>query len=131
MYSTNRAQPMVVVAGPTGRRRWPDDLKAQIVAETLQPGAKVAEVAARYGLLPNHVSVWRSLARRGELALADQDLPAFVPISVQSDAAATDEWHRAAGAQLRIAVGDVTLHVPVGFPVRKAAALVAALRAAL
>jgi transposase len=131
MYSTNRAQPMVVVAGPTGRRRWPDDLKAQIVAETLQPGAKVAEVAARYGLLPNHVSVWRSLARRGELALADQDLPAFVPISVQSDAAATDEWQRAAGAQLRIAVGDVTLHVPVGFPAREAAALVAALRAAL
>lgn len=131
MYSTNRAQPMVVVAGPTGRRRWPDDLKAQIVAETLQPGAKVAEVAARYGLLPNHVSVWRSLARRGELALADQDLPAFVPISVQPDAPVNDEWQHGAGAQLRIAVGDVTLHVPADFPAREAAALVAALRAAL
>ena len=101
MYSTNRAQPMVVVAGPTGRRRWPDDLKAQIVAETLQPGAKVAEVAARYGLLPNHVLVWRSLARRGELALADQDLPAFVPISVLSirggSVCLNSDWQKISG----------------------------------
>jgi transposase len=130
MYSTNRARPMEIMPGPTGRRRWPDDLKARIVAETLQPGAKVAEVAARYGLLPNHVSVWRSLARKGELALSDQDLPAFVPISVQPDAAVNNEWQYGAGAQLRIAFGDVTLHVPAGFPAREAAALVAALRAA-
>ncbi len=73
---------MEVVPGPTGRRRWPDDLKARIVAETLQPGAKVSEVAARYGLLPNHISVWRTLARKGELALADRDMPAFVSIAV-------------------------------------------------
>lgn len=131
MYSTNRARPLEVLGGPTGRRRWPDDLKARIVAETLQPGVKVAEVAARYGLLPNHVSVWRSLARRGELALVDLDLPAFVPISVQDDTPANDEWQRGAEAQLRIAVGDVTLDVPAGFPARDAAALVAALRAVL
>lgn len=129
MYSTNRAQPMEVVPGPTGRRRWPDDLKARIVAETLQPGARVNEVAARYGLLPNHISVWRSLARRGELALAGRELPAFVPISVQSDAASNDECHRGGAAELRICVGDVTLHVPAGFPAREAAVLVAALRA--
>lgn len=64
MYSTNRARPLEVVAGPTGQRRWPDDLNVQIVAESLLPGVKVTEVAARYGLLPNDVSVWRSLARR-------------------------------------------------------------------
>jgi hypothetical protein len=46
MYSRNRARPIEVVAGPTGRRRWPDGLKARIVAETLQLGAKVAEVAS-------------------------------------------------------------------------------------
>lgn len=131
MYSTNRARPMEVVPGPTGRRRWPEDLKARIVAETLQPGAKVSEVAARYGLLPNHISVWRSLARKGALALTDRDLPAFVPMSVQSDAAVNDQGQRGVATELRICVGDVTLHVPADFPAREAAALVAALRSAL
>ncbi len=131
MYSTNRARPIEVVPGPTGRRRWPDDLKARIVAETLLPGAKVIEVAARHGLLPNHISAWRSLARRGQLALADRDLPAFVPISVQSDAAVNDQSQRSAAAELRLCVSDLTLHVPEGFPAHQAAALVAALRSAL
>lgn len=36
-----------VLDGPTGRRRWPDDLKARIVAESFQPGARVCDVAAR------------------------------------------------------------------------------------
>ncbi|MBC7638029.1 MAG: transposase, partial [Acetobacteraceae bacterium] len=52
---------------PTGRRRWPDAVKARIVAETLQPGSRVREVAARYGLLPHRVSAWRSMARKGTL----------------------------------------------------------------
>ncbi len=86
MYSTDFARPMEVVPGPTGRRRWPDDVKARIVAETLQPGARVAAVARRYGILPNHLSAWRTLARKGALALTEPDMPAFVPIALQPDA---------------------------------------------
>jgi transposase len=52
-----------------GNRRWRDAKKAAIVAETLEPGARVAAVAARHGLKPNHVSSWRTMARRGELIL--------------------------------------------------------------
>ena len=131
MEPTNRARPLEVLAGPTGRRRWPDDLKARIVAETLQPGVRVKEVAARYGLQPNHISTWRKMAQQGALALAEVDMPAFVPIALQSGCAVSAPAAPDVQPDLRILVADMILHVPAGFPAREAATLVAALRAML
>ncbi len=131
MEATSVAHRMEVIAGPTGRRRWPDEVKARIVAETLQPGVKVNEVAARYGLQPNHISTWRAMARAGVLVLAEADMPDFLPISLQSDQPMRSPISGDVPPELRISVADLTLHIPVSFPASQAAALVAALRSAM
>ena len=38
-----------VLDGPTGRRRWPDAVKARLVAESLLPGVRVCDVAEKHG----------------------------------------------------------------------------------
>ena len=63
-----------------GRRRWPDELKAQIVAESMVPGAVVTHVAQRHGCRPQQVWDWRRMARSGELVLPMSDTPLLVPL---------------------------------------------------
>jgi len=102
-----------------GRRRrnrqWPDEVKGRIVAETLRPGATVSEVAERHGLKPNHVSSWRTLARRGKLVLpAPEDAVEFATLMVApvDEALAAAEPAVAAGPE--VVVGPVTIRLEAG-----------------
>src|SRR6056297_3554240 len=70
-----------VVHRTRGYRRWSDDVKARIVAESFQPGARVVDVARRHGLAAHQLSDWRRQAREGCLVL-----PADAMAGVASDA---------------------------------------------
>ena len=72
--------------------RWPDDLKAWIVAESFQPGARVVDVALRHGMVAHQLSDGRRFARQGLLRLPTEVLPAFLsamglPVDVAAEPA--------------------------------------------
>jgi len=48
-----------VFTGAGRRRRWPDELKARIVAEAMAPGGTVSGVARRHGLEASQMFAWR------------------------------------------------------------------------
>jgi transposase len=118
------------VPGGTRRsRRWPDEMKAQLVAETLRPGVSVNEVARRAGVKANHLSSWRTLARRGRLILpAPEDDVEFSALVV-SEPAQVAAGHLA--VRLEIAVGNVTIRLEDGASADRIAAVVRALMASV
>ena len=56
-----------VIEKPTGRRSWPDAVKARIVRESFEAGVTVSEVARRHRISPQHLTLWRRAAREGQL----------------------------------------------------------------
>ena len=126
---SNGVSRIEILDGPTGRRRWPDDLKARIVAESFQPGARVCDVAAKYGLIARHLSGWRGQARKGELVVPVDTAPTFVPLVIEplADAAAAS----ADTGVIRIEICGAVLHVMPDCSPDRAAALAAALRKVL
>ena len=69
-----------VRVGVGRRRRWTDEAKGRIVAESYAPGAVASEVARRHDISPQHLFVWRKAARAGLLSLPADEAPAFVPV---------------------------------------------------
>ena len=118
----------------SGHRRWPDEVKAQVVAETLLPGATVNSVAARFDVRPNQLSSWRRMAKDGALVLpaaaCSGEEAVFAPLVVCDAEAATPEPERwTAGRDVRIAVGDVAIHIDADTPAVRIAEIVRALGA--
>lgn len=136
-----------VLTGSSRRRRWSSEEKGRIVAETLQAGATVTEVARRWQVCPQQVWGWRREAREGVLALPEEEACAtaaanFLPIVTEAptvvagaerDNPSTDDVAkvapkpsieiRLAGAVVRVVGGtDAALLTDVLRALRKSAA---------
>ena len=93
-----------VITGVGRRRRWSDEDKARIVAESLDPRTSASAVARRYGLHASQLFTWRQRLA----ALAACEGPGFVPVVVAEDAAATSP--EPAG-RIEIALGPAVVRV--------------------
>ena len=126
-----------VVHRTRGYRRWPDDVKARIVAESFQPGARVVDVARRHGLAAHQLSDWRRRARQGALVLpaeamagmSSDALPAFVPVLMEHEGTCRSADAGRISGVITIEIGDdLVLRVPGDVPAERVAALAHALR---
>ena len=92
-----------VITGVGRRRRWTDEEKAWIVAESLDPTTTVSAVARRYGLHASQLFTWRQQLT----ASAAHEAPEFMPVVVADDTAAPAEMV----GRIEIALGAVVVRV--------------------
>lgn len=113
----------------SGHRRWPDRVKARIVAETLAPGATVNDVARKYELRPNHLSAWRRMAKDGDLVLPAPEAEAeFAPLVVfDVEPPPPVEATESVTSMVEIMAGSVAVRLDGATPAARIADIVRAL----
>tara|TARA_R110001599_G_scaffold12196_2_gene57296 strand:- start:594 stop:980 length:387 start_codon:yes stop_codon:yes gene_type:complete len=104
-----------------GKRNWPSELKARIVAETLIEGETVNAVAKRYELIPSTVSDWRRMARQGKLVLPNFEGMDFVPVEIEPPAPASNPTLSAPSGTIDVIKHDVTVRLDAGTPTARIA----------
>jgi transposase len=111
-----------VITGTERRRRWSEEQKQAIVAESLTPGAVVSEVARRADVRPSQIYRWRQELR----AVAD----GFAQAMIAPPDAATPATDGGACGEPAIEVefaGRVRVRIPGATPAELAAAVIKAL----
>ena len=114
-----------VITGIGRRRRWPADVKARVVMESLEKGAIVSDVARRHGLRPQQLFGWRKQARN-RVAVAN-----FAPVVVDTPMP-TSPFGAAAPAAttaIEIIVGSALIRVRGVVDVKTLTAVLCAVKA--
>src|SRR3954467_5774818 len=96
-----------VTPGLGRRRRWTDEEKARIVAESLDPATTSSAVARRYGLHASQLFVWRQQLQRRAWTAETSNAPGFVPVLMAEDSPAPAE----AAGRMEIALGPAVVRV--------------------
>jgi transposase len=104
-----------IQVGAERRRRWSEEVKGRILAESYAPGAVVSEVARRHGISPQHLFAWRKAARAGLMSLPADEAPLFVPVVTEPrPAGAAAEAEARSSPTITIEIGGAVVRVTVG-----------------
>jgi transposase len=113
-----------VITGLERRRRWTEEQKRAIVAETLEPGAVVAEVARRADIRTDQIYRWRKKMR----ARGEGFARVLVGPAEKFDPPPGEGAGCCAAPAIEVAfAGKAHLRIPASIPVALAAAVVKAL----
>ncbi|MDO9714131.1 IS66-like element accessory protein TnpA [Paracraurococcus lichenis] len=112
---------MEVVTRGERRRMWSDEQKQLIVAEAMQPGALVTEVARRWGIGTGLIYTWRRQMQRGELGA--MPVPAFAEVTVAPSSPMAEAEPLAPPPEMSVLaddrdVGRIEVALPCGATVR-------------
>jgi transposase-like protein len=77
------------------RRRWSEEDKGRIVAESFEKGLTASDVARRHDISPQQLFEWRRRARRGGLVVPAADEMTFADVKIGCRSVVnseTQEW---------------------------------------
>ena len=124
-----------LITGTTRRRRWSDDERARILAESFEPGANISAVARRHGVHGGLLHSWRKKAKTRADEVAQADAPQFIPVAIAK--ASGDVVGETAplplsppGRMIEIETRGALVRVPAGVDPETLAVVLAALRRA-
>lgn len=123
-----------VLEGRSGRRFRSEAERARIAAESMVPGAKVADVARRHAVTRWQVYDWRKKLMAGALALPAEtaDDPMFAALVVEAKPArpAPGQKRAVRSSRIELVVDDVTPRVASDINEAQLAQIIRAIRAA-
>lgn len=116
-----------ILTGGGAPHRRPDALKAKIVAESLEPGIMVTELARRHGVRASQIHLWRKHAREGRLALPAP--PTFAEVVIAPTPAPPRRPPPVAGAAaIEIETAKIAIRVRAGAEAEIVSAIIKALK---
>jgi transposase len=132
----HRPRRVEVLSGVERRRKWPDERKIAIVAETLEPGVAVSDVARRHELSPSQLFGWLKQFRNEAQGLLDAkrfpERPVFAPAVVDTTPVASHTLPALLPsidpAVIEVSVGEATVRIRGAVDGRTLAAVLKALR---
>jgi transposase len=123
-----------LITGTTRRRRWSDDEREQILAESFEPGANISAVARRHGVHGGLLHSWRKQAKTRADGVAQADAPLFIPVAIaKASGDAVGETPRPPsqpGRMIEIETSGALVRVPAGVDPDTLAVVLSALRRA-
>jgi len=128
-----------LITGTTRHLRRSDEERAQILAESFEPGANIAAVARRHGVAGGLLHYWRKRAKAQALEAATTEAPLFIPVTManasetaieEAAIGKTAPGSVSRGLMIEIETAGALIRVPEGVDAKTLSVVLAALRRA-